>query len=379
MKQMGMLNRLTYRIVAVVLALSSLPGAAQSSHSPWGSKVADAAQWAPAALPWGVKIAGGATRSDWGRMAVSQGIGAIVMAGAVEGLKHWTDAPRPDGSDRHAFPSGHAAVAFMGATMVERELGWRSPWYTFGAYSLASAVAMERVIDRRHRPVDVIAGAGIGILAAHIGYAVGDVICGRSPFGSQRGDVPGDPDNIPFLALETSMVIPTVTVSAGPVVIKPEVALAVGLKLGVPIDDRWGCSARVALRSTPIYVRNGALCTYVAPLTAIGIELAGSYMYPVNSRVELNGELAAGYFTNFRLRSDDGSVRQSAGAPLARLSAGARYNFTDKISVGFNCGYELSRMCFSVEPSAAYNIPEAASGSVLMPSVVLNVNTRVRF
>lgn len=175
------------------------------------------------------------------------------------------------------------------------------------------------------------------------------------------------------------MVIPTVTVAVGPVVVKPEVALAVGIRLGVPVDDRWGCSVRVALRSTPIYVRNGALCTYVAPLNAIGIELAGNYMYPVNNRVELNAELAAGYFTNFRLRSDDGSVHQNAGAPLARLSAGARYNFTDRISVGFNCGYELSKLSFSVEPSAAYNIPDAASGSALMPSVVLNLNTRVRF
>lgn len=376
---MGMLNRLTYWTVAVVLSLLPLHGAAQPAHSSWGGKVADVVQWTPAALPWGVKIAGGQTRSDWGRMAVSQGIGAIVMVGAVEGLKHWVDEPRPDGSDRHAFPSGHAAVAFMGATMVERELGWRSPWYTFGAYSLASAVAVERVIDRRHRPVDVIAGAGIGILATHIGYAVCDIISGRSPFGSNRGNGPGAPENIPFLALETSMVIPTVTVAVGPVVVKPEVALAVGIRLGVPVDDRWGCSARVALRSTPIYVRNGALCTYVAPLNAIGIELAGNYMYSVNNRVELNAELAAGYFTNFRLRSDDGSVHQNAGVPLARLSAGARYNFTDRISVGFNCGYELSKLGFSVDPSAAYNIPDAASGSALMPSVVLNLNTRVRF
>ena len=377
-----MLHRLACVAAAVVMVLSSLHVAAsspQSFSSPRGSDVADIVQWTPAALPWGVKLAGGSTRSDWGRMAVSQGIGAVVRAGAVEGLKHWTDAPRPDGSDRHAFPSGHAAVAFMGAAMVERELGWRSPWYTFGAYSVASAVAMERVIDRRHRPVDVIAGAGIGILATHIGYAVGDAIFGRSSILGRNVEVPGEPENIPFLALETSMIVPTVTVAVGDVVIKPEVALAVGVKLGVPVDDRWGCSARLALRSTPIYVRSGALCTYVAPLTAIGIELAGSYMYPVNNRVELNGELSAGYFTNFSLRSDDRSVKSGAGASLVRLSAGARYNFTDKISVGFNCGYELSGMRFSLEPSSAYNIPAQAEGSALTPSIVLNINTRVKF
>ena len=89
---------------------------------------ADYLQYAPMALPWIMKIAGQPTRSGWGRMVVSQAVATALMAGTVYGLKHGVDSPRPDGSDSRSFPSGHSAWAFMGATMVAEELGWRSPW-----------------------------------------------------------------------------------------------------------------------------------------------------------------------------------------------------------------------------------------------------------
>ena len=146
----------------IVLLLSLLTAASLSaagSGTPRGSKAADVLEYAPALLPWAVKAAGGETRSGWARMGVSQAAGAAFTAGLVESLKLTVHETRPDGSDDRAFPSGHAAIAFMGATMIERELGWRSPWYTLGAYTFATGIAMERVIDRRHRPVDVIAGA----------------------------------------------------------------------------------------------------------------------------------------------------------------------------------------------------------------------------
>ena len=43
----------------------------------------------------------------------------------VEPIKFAVGRERPDGSNRQSFPSGHAAVTFATATVIERHLGWR--------------------------------------------------------------------------------------------------------------------------------------------------------------------------------------------------------------------------------------------------------------
>ena len=127
----------------------------------------DIAQYTPLVIPWAMKAIGQPTRSGWGRMATSQAFGVVAMAGCVEGLKRVVGETRPDATNNRSFPSGHTAWSFLGATMIERELGWRSPWYTFGGYTFASAVAMQRVVDCRHFPVDVAGGAVIGVVTGH--------------------------------------------------------------------------------------------------------------------------------------------------------------------------------------------------------------------
>ena len=66
----------------------------------------------------GLKIGGIQGRSSWGRMLVSDAFSASLMAIAVNTLKHTVKVMRPDGSNRHSFPSGHSATAFMTATML---------------------------------------------------------------------------------------------------------------------------------------------------------------------------------------------------------------------------------------------------------------------
>jgi membrane-associated phospholipid phosphatase len=60
-----------------------------------------------------------------------------------------------------AFPSGHAAGTFAGATVLQQHLGWRwaVPTYTIGTY-----VAISRLADDRHWASDVVAGAAEGII-----------------------------------------------------------------------------------------------------------------------------------------------------------------------------------------------------------------------
>ena len=96
-------------------------------------------------------------------------------------LKHTTRVLRPDGSTRNSFPSGHTAHAFLAASIVHTEFRHKSPWYGIGAYSVASSVAALRMLNNRHWQSDVFAGAGIGILSAHLGYLSHRYRWGRKP------------------------------------------------------------------------------------------------------------------------------------------------------------------------------------------------------
>lgn len=74
---------------------------------------------------------------------------------------------RPDSSARNSFPSGHTATAFTGAELIREEYGLG---IGIGAYTVAVGVAFLRLYNGRHWLNDVIAGAGVGILSARIGY-----------------------------------------------------------------------------------------------------------------------------------------------------------------------------------------------------------------
>ena len=136
----------------------------------------DYLQYAPAALTLGLKACGYESRSGWGRMIVSDAFSAAIMAGAVNGLKYSVGRLRPDGSRRNSFPSGHTATAFMTATMLHKEYGWRSPWFSIGGYTAAAVTGVSRILNNRHWLSDVIAGGAIGIGSVHLGYFITDRI-----------------------------------------------------------------------------------------------------------------------------------------------------------------------------------------------------------
>jgi membrane-associated phospholipid phosphatase len=68
---------------------------------------------------------------------------------------------RPDGT-HYSFPSGHSAVTFASATVVQRHFGWKAG---VPAYALATYVAASRIQAKRHYLSDVTLGAAIGIAA----------------------------------------------------------------------------------------------------------------------------------------------------------------------------------------------------------------------
>jgi len=87
---------------------------------------------------------------------------AYAMAGTLAStyaLKKVVDKNRPNGDDE-AFPSGHAATAFSGASFIHRRYGFREaiPWYLASAY-----VGWTRVDADEHDEVDVLGGAALAI------------------------------------------------------------------------------------------------------------------------------------------------------------------------------------------------------------------------
>lgn len=136
----------------------------------------DYLQYAPAGLMLGLKACGVESRSSWGRMFTSDAFSAALMAIAVNSLKYSCNVMRPDGSTRNSFPSGHTATAFMTATMLHKEYGHRSPWYSIAGYTAATVTGVTRQLNNRHWISDVMVGAGIGILAAEFGYFLADLI-----------------------------------------------------------------------------------------------------------------------------------------------------------------------------------------------------------
>ncbi len=91
----------------------------------------------------------------------------ITMAALTNIGKYSFKERRPDSNARNSFPSGHTATVFTGAELMREEYGLG---IGVGAYSVAIGVAFLRLYNNRHWLNDVIAGAGVGILSARIGY-----------------------------------------------------------------------------------------------------------------------------------------------------------------------------------------------------------------
>jgi membrane-associated phospholipid phosphatase len=90
----------------------------------------------------------------------------LLSEGITQGIKAIVRRDRPiDEDGSHAsgfsFPSGHSAVTFAAATVLQQHLGWKAAVPT---YLVASYVAMSRLHDNRHFASDVVAGATEGII-----------------------------------------------------------------------------------------------------------------------------------------------------------------------------------------------------------------------
>jgi len=145
----------------------------------------DYLQWAPYLELGAVLAFGTESRNDRVNLALILAKSEALMLGSVYLIKVSTQHLRPDGSDYRSFPSGHTAQAFLAASIVHTELRDKSQWYGVGAYALATSVGAFRMLNNKHWEADVFAGAGVGILSAHLAYLSHRHRWGRHPADRQ--------------------------------------------------------------------------------------------------------------------------------------------------------------------------------------------------
>ena len=129
----------------------------------------------------GVALAGVESRNDRINTLLVIAKGEAIMLASTFAVKYLANENRPNQSDNLSFPSGHTAQAFLAASIVHTEFRDKSQWYGVGAYTIATSVAALRMINDKHWQSDVVAGAGFGILSAHLAYLTHRNRWGRQP------------------------------------------------------------------------------------------------------------------------------------------------------------------------------------------------------
>jgi undecaprenyl-diphosphatase len=112
--------------------------------------------------------------SLWKKWAILQFAGICFLVVVVLAIKFTIRRKRPEGewgqiyryTDPHSFPSGHAARAFLIATIAS---GLGPAWLAIALWIWAPLVAFARVAMGVHYLSDILAGALLGILVALIG------------------------------------------------------------------------------------------------------------------------------------------------------------------------------------------------------------------
>lgn len=160
---------------------NQMPGPYVKRDNHWGD-------WglalSPLAATWTLKAFGVKSRSNTRRMVTANGLALGLTVGLSQTLRWSVNETRPDGSGNNSLPSMHAAVAFMGATMLSREYGHISPWISIGGYAAATGTQFLRVGHNAHWMNDIFLGAGIGVVSTNIAYYLTDKMLG--PKGVRR-------------------------------------------------------------------------------------------------------------------------------------------------------------------------------------------------
>lgn len=303
-------------------------------------KYDDWLQYAPAGVMLAMKACGVKSRSSWGRMLVSDAFSAGLMAIAVNSLKYTCRVMRPDGSTRNSFPSGHTATAFMTATMLHKEYGHRSPWYSIGGYAVATATGVTRQLNNRHWMSDVMVGAGIGILATEFGYFLADLIFKERGLNVYETFSVHDRYRHPsFVGFAIGvMTIPGSYTTREGMRMRFHSGPTTGVQGAWFASPYWGIGGRLACSNLRTEVNSviqddnfESASAYVGPY----------FSYPVSLRWQVGSKLLGGYEFYKRFKTSFGDIPGRNGVAFA-TGISTTYLATQNLGVRFAVDYDLA-------------------------------------
>jgi membrane-associated phospholipid phosphatase len=145
--------------VALVLACSASARAQVTNPNDTTKKLGDVGQFVPVG---GSLLLTAAHRDGKGVSELAFSTAATLAL--VHSLKPIINRRRPNGGSR-SFPSGHTAMAFVGAGFLQRRYGWG---WGAPAYAVGIFVGYSRVHAKEHYTTDVIAGGAIGLASSYV-------------------------------------------------------------------------------------------------------------------------------------------------------------------------------------------------------------------
>lgn len=124
----------------------------------------------PAYASIGLSLVGVKGKHNTLNQALLFGLSYTINNALTSSLKHLSHVERPLGNSFDSFPSQHTSAAFSAATLLQKEYGGRSIWYSVGGYTVATATGGLRIAKDNHWLSDVMAGAAVGIASTELAY-----------------------------------------------------------------------------------------------------------------------------------------------------------------------------------------------------------------
>ncbi len=341
-------------------------------------KYDDYLQYAPAVVMLGLKACGYQSRSSWGRMLTSDAFSIALMMGAVNGIKYTADVQRPDSQAKNSFPSGHTATAFMTATMLHKEYGDRSPWFSVGAYTVATATGVSRILNNRHYISDVLMGAGIGILSVELGYFFADLIF------KEKG-LKLEPQYLPLIEKPTYLGMRMgFTAPLSPIKLSDNLTLDPGMGAQAGVEGVYffnkyvGCGATATVSNMPVSLVEQPEVSLNA-IDEARFMAGGYFNYPCMPRLSVGGKVSAGYsyISNGAVGGEAIKLDNSSFVWSAGVSVG--YVLRRHFGARLFCDYTSTALSYQLSPATGLSIYESQSGKGLTHSLVWGASANILF
>ena len=133
------------------------------------SPIDDYMQHAPILMLYSYDLAKRVPKQEVARQSRHLLMTQVVNLGSMLIIKELTDEIRPTGGS-HSFPSGHTAYVFASASVLWHTWKDKNKLLAWSGYLPAVGTGIFRMLKDKHWVSDVVFGAGLGILSAHLTY-----------------------------------------------------------------------------------------------------------------------------------------------------------------------------------------------------------------